>query len=79
MTKYGKLKNGKLTIFHQPIHTDVADIFTTDSEILLEYGWKKIIYNNPEEKEGYYPTPHWEETDKHIVQIWQYEPIIEEY
>lgn len=73
--KFGKLENGRLIRFKNPLRTETKDIFTNDPVLLLLYGWKEIVYTAPEEREGYYPVAHWEETDTQIIQTWTYEPI----
>ena len=75
MRKFGKLNDQIITYFRNPLRVDGKDIFTNDPELLLQYGWKEVIFTNPEEREGYYPVSHWEETDTQIIQTWTYEPI----
>ena len=73
--RFGKLENGRLIRFKNPLRVDGKDIFTNDPVLLLAYGWKEVIFTNPEEREGYYHVQHWEETDTQIIQVWTYEPI----
>lgn len=73
--KFGKLENGRLIRFKNPLRTEDKDIFTNDPELLLQYGWKEVVNTTPEERQGYYPVQHWEETDTQILQTWTYEPI----
>ena len=76
--KFGKLENGKPTYFKNPVFAPSEHIFTNDKDILLQYGFKEIVYTDHEEREGYYPIAHWEETETQIAQNWSYEPIAEE-
>lgn len=76
--KFGKLDNGRLIRFRNPLRTDGKDIFTNDPVLLLRYGWKEIVYTEPEEREGFYPVRNWDETDTQIIETWTYEPIPDE-
>lgn len=76
--KFGKLENGRLIHFKNPIRTETKDIFTNDPVLLLQYGWKEIVYTEPEEREGFYPVSHWEETETKIIETWTYESIPDE-
>lgn len=76
MKDYGKLIDGNLINFKQPIRTSDGDIFTNDQGIITQYGYKKIVYTEPPEApEGYYPEPKWTETDTQIVQEWEFIPL----
>lgn len=73
--KFGKLEEGKLQLFHPPLRVDGKDIFTNDPELLLEYGWKEVVYTAPPEpREGYALDFRWEETETKITRIWEYVP-----
>lgn len=76
--KFGKLENGRLIRFKNPLRMETKDIFTNDPVLLLQYGWKETVHTVPEEREGHYPVPHWEETDTRIIQAWDYEPTPDE-
>lgn len=76
--KFGKLENDNLTIFRPPLVADGKHISTNDPVLLLQYGWKEVVYTNPEEREGYYPISHWEETETQIIEAWDYEPTPDE-
>lgn len=74
--KYGKLIDGNLINFKQPIRTSDGDIFTNDPEIIMQYGYKEIVYTTPPKVEtGFYAFPHWEETEAQIIQIWEILPL----
>lgn len=73
--KFGKLENDSLVLFKPPIKADGKEIFTNNAEILLRYGWKKVIFVQPEQREGYYAKPYYTETNKQIMQRWEYLPI----
>ena len=76
--KYGKLINGNLIAYRQPIRTQNGDIFTNDGEIIIQYGFKEIIETpKPETESGYYAVPHWEETETQILQVWDIFPLPE--
>lgn len=74
---YCKIINGQLTRYKPPIKADGKDIYTNDPTILLEYGWKEVVFTDPEQREGYYAEPFYTETETQIIQRWTYEPIPE--
>ena len=73
--KYGKITNEQLKFLKQPIHSENGELFTNDESILFGYGYKKIVYTDPPEAEGFYPEPKWEETETEIVQVWELVPL----
>lgn len=75
---YAKLIDGNLKRYKPPIKADGKDIYTNDKEILLQYGWKEVVNTEPEEREGFYPSAYYEETETEIIQRWEYIPIPEE-
>lgn len=75
---YAKLENGNLKRYKPPIKADGKDIYTNDPTILLQYGWKEVIFTDAPESEGFYPVAYYEETETQIIQRWRLEPIPEE-
>ena len=74
---FGQLIDGRIRLFVNPLHIDGKDVFTNNPELLLQYGYKQVIYSDPpsEVPEGYMPQKHWEETERKITQIWTLVPI----
>ena len=66
---YGKLVGGALHGAPRPIKTSEGDVFTTDPNLLLQYGYKPIITAEYPSDGGYY-TESWTETESEIKQIW---------
>lgn len=66
---YGKLVDGELRGAPRPIRTENGDVFTTDPELLLHYGYKPIILTDCPSDGGYY-TELWTETETEITQVW---------
>lgn len=66
---YGKLVDGELRGAPRPIKTSEGDVFTTDLNLLLHYGYKPIITAEYPSDGGYY-TESWTETESEIKQIW---------
>ena len=66
---YGKLIDGELRGAPRPIRTENGDVFTTDPNLLLQYGYKPIITAEyPSDGKSY--TDSWAETETEITQIW---------
>ena len=59
---YGKLVGGALHGAPRPIKTENGDVFTTDPNLLLQYGYKPIITADYPSDGGYY-TESWTETN----------------
>lgn len=69
---FGKLINGNLEYLKLPLKIGSEDIFTNDSTLLLQNGYKPIERNTPEYKEGYIAVPEYSETDSAIIQNYKY-------
>ena len=70
---YGKLVNGELRGAPRPIKTENGDVFTTDPNLLLQYGYKPIITAEyPSDGKSY--TDSWAETETEITQVWTEQP-----
>ena len=68
---YCKLVNGRLEAVRFPIG-ESNDIFTNDESILLEYGYKPVVYEEtPELQENEYVTPIYTETAAQIIVSWE--------
>lgn len=74
---FGKLINGNLKRYRPPIKADGREIYTNDRTILLQYGWKEVVFTDAPEEEGFYPVAFYEETAEQIIQRWRLEPIEE--
>ena len=72
---FGKITaNGELErhSIHNPIILKNGSMLVSgDPDVLLPYGYKKVIYTAPPEQEGYYADFTWKETDTEIVQMWE--------
>lgn len=69
--KYAKIIDGKLEYWTGHVIEDGKDIFSNDPEA---YGYKPVIYRQPEEREGYIAVfDGWEETETEIHPKWKYE------
>ena len=70
---YGKLVNGELRGAPRPIRTENGDVFTNDSALLLQYGYKPIILTEyPSDGKSYINS--WTETETEITQVWTEQP-----
>lgn len=79
--EFGYLDNGELKILQpgQLIKTEIGFLITGNPELLLKYGYKQVVYNKPETKDGYRLLDFfWEENDTTINQIWNYEELPKE-
>ena len=66
---YGKLVGGALHGTPRPIRTENGDVFTTDPNLLLQYGYKPIILTEyPSDGKSYIDS--WAETETEITQTW---------
>ena len=66
---YGKLIDGELRGAPRPIKTADGDVFTTDPNLLLQYGYKPIILTEyPSDGKSYIDS--WTETETEITQTW---------
>lgn len=73
---YGKLVGGELRGAPRPIKTENGDIFTNDSALLLQYGYKPIITADcPSDGKNY--IAEWTETESEITQVWTEQPQTE--
>ena len=66
---YGKLIDGERRGAPRPIKTANGDVFTNDSALLLQHGYKPIITAEYPSDGGYY-TESWTETESEIKQVW---------
>ena len=66
---YGKLVGGELRGAPRPIRTENGDVFTTDPNLLLHYGYKPII-TAEYPSDGKYYTDSWSASEKEITQVW---------
>lgn len=66
---YGKLVGGELRGAPRPLKTADGDVFTNDTALLSQYGYKPIITADYPSDGGYY-TESWTETEAAIKQIW---------
>ena len=74
---YGKLVDGELRGAPRPIKTADGDVFTNDSALLLQYGYKPIILTEyPSDGKSYIDS--WAETETEITQIWTELPQTED-
>ena len=73
---YGKLIDGELRGAPRPIKTADGDVFTTDPNLLLQYGYKPII-TAVYPFDGKYYTDSWTETETEITQVWTEQPQTE--
>lgn len=81
MMVYAKLIEGNLQLSPNPIYIEPWWIGNPTGEMLVEQGYKPVVYTDPPEVEpGYIAVPGWEEQDEEIVQIWTEElaPVSEE-
>nr|DAL44738.1 MAG TPA_asm: hypothetical protein [Caudoviricetes sp.] len=70
---YGKLIDGELRGAPRPIKTADGDVFTTDPNLLLQYGYKLIILTEyPSDGKSYVDS--WAETETEITQVWTEQP-----
>lgn len=71
MKQFGKIVNKELQKPSYPIKHNDRDYFTTDPQLMLELGWKELVYTQkPISTEGQYIF-HWEETDTQLIQTWE--------
>lgn len=71
MKQFGKIVNRELQKPSYPIKHNDRDYFTTDPQLMLELGWKELVYTQrPISTEGQYIF-HWEETDTQLIQTWE--------
>ena len=68
---YAKLIDSELHEPHFPLRGE-RDVFTTDADILREYGFKPVRYTDqPELAENEYTTPIYTETEDEIIVTWE--------
>ena len=73
MNVFGKITNGIVethSIYNPIINEDGSLLVTGDAEILLQYGYKKMIYTDAPVKEGYYAESKWVEGETEYTQEW---------
>ena len=83
--KYAKLKNGVPVYARNPIKLDApitvdgvehSGYFSTDREdVLLELGYKPVVFTPLEAEEGYDYNQTWVETEDAIVREWEAVPL----
>lgn len=80
--KYAKLKDGILPVYvknpiklESPIVIDGVEhsgyLSTNREDVLLELGYKPVIFTELEAEEGYDYNQTWTETETEIVQVWE--------
>ena len=68
---FAKLIDNELHEPRFPLRGD-HDVFTTDEEILREYGYKPVVYDEtPELAENEYVTPIYTESETQIIVTWE--------
>ena len=77
---FGKLIDGRIHLFVNPLRIDGKDVFTNDPELLLEHGYKEVIYTDPPDDipEGFVPYRRWEEDERRITLVWTLVPAFGE-
>jgi hypothetical protein len=72
--KFGHLVNGKLVSAKMPIVKDNKTYYTNDPELLFTLGEKEVVATSmpPLSDDGLYKSV-WKETDKQIIQEWEFE------
>ena len=71
MKQFGKIINQELQKPSYPIRHNDKDYFTIDPSVMLELGWKELVYTpKPVSTEGQYIF-HWEETNNQLIQVWE--------
>ena len=74
---YAKIENGELRGAPRPIRTENGDVFTTDPNLLLHYGYKPIISTDcPSDGKSYISS--WAETETEIIQVWTEQPQMDD-
>lgn len=72
---YGKLINGIIVFVPRHIPMGEYVVYNPTPEMLVEAGYKPVIYTDPSETEpGWITVPGWTETADEIVQTWTVEP-----
>ena len=66
---YGKLVNGELRGAPRPLKTEHGDVFTNDSDVYFENGYKEVIITDYP-KDGKYYVSSWSENNTQIIQTW---------
>ena len=67
---FGALKNGIIEYAPNPIEEENGIIWTNDSAVYLEHGYKRIVSTQAPIKEGCYHTFEWVEHETSIEQVW---------
>ena len=68
---YGKLVEGELMYFTNPLQLETAIVFNPTQEVLLEKGYKPIVYTeSPTPTEGFQLSYKWIETGTEIYNAW---------
>lgn len=74
-TQYGKIIDGVFTIkrFNTPIVVDNVSYITTDPEIIIQAGWKKLVRTEPAPAVGCVVSDYkWVENENNFTQVWNY-------
>lgn len=72
---YGKLIDGRIVRVRSYIDYNGQRIVNPSEEQVKDAGYKKIVTESPEEREGFYAVPQYVETAKQIRVTYTYEPI----
>ena len=73
MTKYGKLNNGELELFSAPYENGGKMYYSPSAEEIKGFGFKPIVFNQPEEKKWNFAVPYYDDEGSEIVQKYRYE------
>lgn len=76
-TKYGKINlTGGIEYAPSTLHTDHGLSFNPSEADYIAAGWLKIVNNQPETREGFYPVRgKYVEVEGHIETMWIYQSI----
>lgn len=75
---FAKIKADETSLEYAPsaLHTDHGLSFNPSEADYLAAGWLKVVNNQPETREGFYPVRgKYVEVEGHIETEWKYEPI----
>ena len=74
-----KFENGLLKVAHgRVLHIDDEVIVNPRSEDFIRAGYKEVIENKLEDKEGFYQVPEYTEDNGDIIANYHYEEIKDE-
>lgn len=73
--KYGKLDSHKVVYAPYPLIIDGKNVFTTDTNVYMAAGYKRIVSTAAPSQSGYVAHCTWVETDAEITQTWELSPV----